>query len=143
MAECVRGGPRGQRRRGVSGIEADSPSLPLRAPRGPLYTRGVANEGTSAIRACEGGSSLRLRVKPRAAVDGLLGYHGGALKLAVKEAPEKGKANRSVCELLARCLGLPVASVHMISGEGSRDKIVRIDGVDPAECLRRLEACLR
>jgi len=94
------------------------------------------------VQAIDGGCRLRLRVKPKAARDGIVGTHGSALKLAVKEAPESGRANRAVCALLARLLGVAASSVTLVSGGGARDKSVRVEGLAADECLRRLRAHL-
>lgn len=66
-----------------------------------------------------------------------MGEHGGALKLAVTEAPERGKANAAVIELLAQKLHVPKKNIAIVSGETSQDKIVEIAGVDE-QALRKL-----
>ena len=58
-----------------------------------------------------GGTRLRLRVKAGAKKTAILGVHGGAIKLSVAAAPERGKANRAVVKLLAEVLGLPSSAV--------------------------------
>ncbi len=92
------------------------------------------------IRECDGGSLLRLRVKPKAQADAVIGAHGGALKLSVRAAPERGKANEAVCALVSRILGVAGDRVTIYYGEGSQDKTVRVEGLDPLECRRRLAA---
>lgn len=52
---------------------------------------------------------------------------GSEAKIWVHAAPEKGKANAEVCELLAKELGLKKRQVSIAAGEASRKKIVRID----------------
>ena len=73
-----------------------------------------------------GGTRLRLRVKPGARKTAIVGVHGGALKVAVAAAPEKGKANRAVVRLLAKALNLPSLAVTITSGETSQDKVAEI-----------------
>ena len=73
-----------------------------------------------------GGTRLRLRVKPNARKTAIVGIHGGALKVAVAAAPEKGKANRAVVRLLAKALNLPSLAVTITSGETSQDKVAEI-----------------
>ena len=90
------------------------------------------------IRSAAGGSELALRVKTKAPEDRLVGLHGTALKLAVREAPERGKANRAICALLSRILRVPASAVRIVAGEASHDKTVRIEGLAPVECRRRL-----
>ena len=81
---------------------------------------------------------LRLRVSPGAARAGVVGRHGDGWKVRVAAAPERGQANEAVLELLAETLALPRSSVTLVSGGGSRDKIVELAGIAPEEIERRL-----
>lgn len=83
------------------------------------------------------GTRLRVRVRPRARRTGILGPHGGALKIAVSAPAERGKANRATSELLASVLGIPASSVVVVAGESSPDKTIRI-ALGPAEVAVRL-----
>ncbi len=65
------------------------------------------------------GAVLRVRVQPGAKKDALLGERAGALRVSVTAAPERGKANEAVVELLARSLGLKRSAVTLIAGETS------------------------
>jgi len=56
----------------------------------------------------------------------------------VAQPPEDGRANEAVVALLAETLELPRAAVRIVSGQAARDKIVALDGIDPAEAARRL-----
>jgi len=85
---------------------------------------------------------LLLRVKPHARRVGLLGWHGDALKLAVRAAPERGRANDEVLELLAEALSLPLAAVRLETGAASQDKRVRVRGIGASEARRRIDAVL-
>lgn len=86
---------------------------------------------------------LRLRVAPGAAGPVVVGRHGDAWKLRVAAAPERGKANDAVLELLAETLELPRSEITLVSGAGSRDKIVELAGLAPEEIDRRLAAARR
>jgi uncharacterized protein len=81
---------------------------------------------------------LRLRVSPGAARAAVVGRHGDAWKVRAAAPPERGRANEAVLELLARTLSLPRASVTLVSGGRSRDKIVEVAGLQPDEIERRL-----
>ena len=81
---------------------------------------------------------LRLRVAPSASAPGVVGRHGDSWKVRVAAAPERGKANDAVLELLAETLALPRASVTLVSGGTSRNKIVELTGISPDEIERRL-----
>lgn len=73
------------------------------------------------------GTRFRLRVKAGARRTAILGIHGGALKLAVSAAPERGKANQALLTLLAEVLGVAPSGLQIISGETSPDKVVQVD----------------
>ena len=51
-------------------------------------------------------------------------------KVWVHAAAEKGRANRQVLEVLAEDLGVPRSRLRILSGAGSKKKIVQVD--DPA-----------
>lgn len=50
----------------------------------------------------------------------------GSLKVHVSSAPEKGKANAEVLRAISKYLGLRRSQLEIISGETTRDKVVRI-----------------
>ena len=58
--------------------------------------------------------------------------------MRVAAPPERGKANEAVLALLADVLAVPRSSVMLVSGGGSRDKIVELAGIEPDEINRRL-----
>jgi hypothetical protein len=73
--------------------------------------------------AAKNGTRVRLRVRPGGRRNAIVGVHGGALKITVTAAPERGKANEAVVELLARALGVPPSHVEIVSGHVSPDKV--------------------
>jgi uncharacterized protein YggU (UPF0235/DUF167 family) len=70
------------------------------------------------------------------------GRHGDGWKLRVAPAPEHGRANDAVVALLAGTLSVPRSAVTLVSGHGSRDKIVQLAGLGPDEAERRLTAAV-
>ena len=81
---------------------------------------------------------LTLRVSPGASRTEVVGRHGEAWKVRVAAPPEGGRANDAVRRLLAETLALPVQAVSVVSGHGSRDKLVQLAGIAPEETERRL-----
>lgn len=81
---------------------------------------------------------VNLRVSPGAGRTEIVGRHGDGWKVRVAAAPERGKANAAVVRLLAGALGVPRGAVTVVSGLGSRDKVVEISGLDAATVARRL-----
>jgi uncharacterized protein YggU (UPF0235/DUF167 family) len=72
-----------------------------------------------------------------------VGRHGDAWKVRVTAAPERGRANDAVVELLAARLELPERSITIVSGHAGLDKIVEVAGLDQAECERLLGGTLK
>jgi hypothetical protein len=77
---------------------------------------------TPALRASAGGTIIPLKVRPQAGRTAVGGVHGGALRIAVTEPPERGRANRAVAVALAAALGVKASEVRMVTGESSRNK---------------------
>ena len=86
---------------------------------------------------------LQVRVHPGARAEGLTGrLKDGTLRVAVRAAPEGGRANRAVTDLLAAVLGVGRRQVSVVLGPGSRAKVVEVEGLDEAELNRRIDRAL-
>ncbi len=81
---------------------------------------------------------LKLRVSPGAPRNRVVGRYGGAWKIRVAAAPQRGRANSVLVEYLARRLGIASASIKVVSGLAARDKTVEFSGIDLDEAERRL-----
>lgn len=81
-----------------------------------------------------------MKVQPRAKRPALGGLSpdGAALRVAVAEVPEDGRANRAVCQAVARALGLANSAVQVLHGAGARQKTLRVTG-DPVSLVPILE----
>ena len=88
------------------------------------------------IRAFPGGIRLRVGLTPKASANRIQGTRRDAagavmLKASVTAAPEDGKANAALVELVARALKLPQRDIRITGGLASRQKVLEIAG-DPA-----------
>jgi uncharacterized protein YggU (UPF0235/DUF167 family) len=77
-------------------------------------------------------TTIAVRLRPRGGADELLGFRNGVLGARVSAAPVEGKANRALCRLIAKRVGVPPSRVSVIRGEKSRDKVVRVEGLGGA-----------
>jgi len=84
-------------------------------------------------------TTLRIHLTPRSARDEVLGLEGDILRARVTAPPVEGRANEALLRLLADVLGVPRASLRIVRGQRSREKVVAVDGLDAAELRRRLE----
>jgi uncharacterized protein len=50
----------------------------------------------------------------------------------VTAPPVDGKANAALCAFVAQRAGVPPSRVSVVRGTASRDKVVRVEGVEPA-----------
>jgi uncharacterized protein len=75
-------------------------------------------------------ATLRVRVTPRADKNEIAGEREGVLIVRVTTPPENGKANMAVCRLIARALRVAPSRVSVARGAGSRDKVLRIEGLE-------------
>lgn len=82
------------------------------------------------LRKTADGVLLKVRVSAGASREEITGVHDGALKITVRQAPERGKANKAVRKLLAAALDLRPTDVEVFRGRTTRDKWVLVRGVD-------------
>ena len=77
-------------------------------------------------------ASYIVKVTPKAKKDRVLEERRDdgtrVLKVYVNVAPEDGKANKAVIEMLAKHFSVAKSSVTITHGLTSRDKVVRVEG---------------
>jgi uncharacterized protein (TIGR00251 family) len=78
---------------------------------------------------------LKIKVEPRSSRSGIAGMYGDALKVKLTSAPVEGKANKELVNLLAKELGIRKRDVEIVSGETSKNKVVKIAGLKSLEDL--------
>lgn len=80
----------------------------------------------------KGGVLIAVKAVPGAKRDEIVGLLGERLKVRVSAPPEGGKANKAICALLARELGVRKGDVEVVSGAGQAEKTVRIRSMNAA-----------
>ncbi len=81
---------------------------------------------------------LEVRVIPRAGRSGCAGLRDGALLVKLAAAPVDGAANDELVALIAKTLKIPKRDVTIVAGERSRNKRLKITGLDREQALARL-----
>lgn len=76
------------------------------------------------------GAQIEVRLRPRGSKDELLGMRDGVLQARVTAPPVDGKANKALCKLIAKRVGVAPSRVSVVRGEKSREKVVRVEGID-------------
>jgi uncharacterized protein (TIGR00251 family) len=80
----------------------------------------------------DGGVLVPVKVVPGARSDQIAGVLGDRLKIRVSAPPENGRANESVCRLIASALGVRRADVRVERGETSPEKTLLVSGTTHA-----------
>ena len=82
---------------------------------------------------------IDVHLRPRASRDELLGLSDGVLYARVSAPPVDGRANESLCRLIASAAGVARSRVTVVRGERSHEKVVQVQGV----ARETLEASMR
>ena len=93
-------------------------------------------------------ATIHVHVIPNGKIDKVMGElataspscggHGGAIKIKLRAPAVEGKANAALIAFLAERLKVPTRTIVLVRGQKSRDKIVRIDGLNEEDIRRRL-----
>ncbi len=81
------------------------------------------------------GVTFAIRVHPRARKNSIPGELGDALRVALTAPPIDGRANEACIEFFAKLLAVQRSAVSIVSGETSRNKVIRVTGLS-AEAVR-------
>jgi len=88
------------------------------------------------------GLTIGVKAQPGGRANAVRGEHAGALRVSVTQAPEKGKANGAIVEVLCDALGLRRGQIELISGETSAKKKFLIRDIAADDLRSRLARAL-
>ena len=109
------------------GRDARAPALTGRRRGGPRAPRSSAAATIT----------LAVHVRPQAGRAEIRSRRpDGSLEVALRAAPEGGKANAELVALLARALGVSPDAVAIVRGPTARLKLLRITGADAGRVAR-------
>jgi len=80
---------------------------------------------------------IQIKVIPNASTNIIEGWEADRLKVRIRAVPEKGKANKKLIEFLADELGISKTSITIESGESSRIKRIRIEGISKEDLQKK------
>lgn len=98
----------------------------------------MAGEGAT-VCASKEGAVVRVTVSPGSSRPGIGEIRGGALHVRLRSAPEKGRANAELVEVLAEAFGVRRADVEITAGASSRKKRALLRGADAGEIEKLIE----
>jgi len=82
--------------------------------------------------------TFAVRLAPRSSRNQIVGVEGGALKIKLTAPPVEGAANAALIEFVAERLDVRRSAVSIVSGDKSRNKLVRVSGLTRAQVLERM-----
>jgi uncharacterized protein len=85
------------------------------------------------------GVVLSVRAHAGARCNALKEGQDGTLRVSVTQAPEKGKANKAIIELLSRELGIKKSQIELIAGDTAPQKRFLLRGISVEEVSQRLQ----
>jgi uncharacterized protein len=88
------------------------------------------------------GTILSVRAQPGARRNEIRGIQDASLKVCVTQAPEKGKANKAIAEVLAKWLGVRKSQIVLVSGETASHKKFLVRELEKEDLARRIRAGL-
>ena len=88
------------------------------------------------------GAVLPVRAQAGSRRPGLRGEQDGALKVAVTQVAEKGKANKAIIATLSKELGIRRSAFQLLSGTTTAGKKFIVSGVTPGELAQLIQPSL-
>ena len=82
-------------------------------------------------------AELTIRATPRSQQEKIEAERD-VIRVWVRAAPADGEANKAICALLAKQLGVPKSAVTILRGESSRVKQIQILGLDDQQARQAL-----
>jgi uncharacterized protein (TIGR00251 family) len=107
-----------------------------------MMVSGLNNHFMPKIALHPDGLVLPIRVQPGAKKNSIHGVHDGALKVSVQAAPEDGKANDAIMELLKKTLGIKRNQIEILSGQTSRNKKILIRELKLEELAQKIRTLI-
>jgi hypothetical protein len=77
--------------------------------------------------------TLKVKVEPRSSRSEIVGPYGDGIKVKLTSPPVEGKANKELIEVLSKELNVRKKDIEIISGQSSKNKIVKIIGLSRIE----------
>ncbi len=76
------------------------------------------------------GVLISVKVQPRSSKKGISGVTGETLKVRLTAPPVGGAANEQLIEVLSEALSVRKSGIKILKGLSSKNKIVKIEGIN-------------
>ncbi len=82
---------------------------------------------------------IKTRIIPGSSKNKIIGVYADNLKIAITSPPVEGKANKKCISYLSKYFDVAKSKIEILSGENSRNKLIKIYDIDQHKFLKKLE----
>ena len=90
------------------------------------------------IKACREGIQFSAVIQPRSSKNKICGLQDKSLKIYLTSPPVDGAANKMCIKFLAKILNISPSRIIIATGQKGRNKIIRVEGMDASEFLKKM-----
>ncbi|MBA3063724.1 YggU family protein [bacterium] len=82
---------------------------------------------------------IKVKIVPGSSKNKILGVHNDAIKITITAPPIEGKANKKCIAYLAKYFDVAKSKIEIISGQTSKNKLIKIYDISQKEFLDKIE----
>ncbi|HZK40636.1 MAG TPA: DUF167 domain-containing protein [Atribacterota bacterium] len=82
---------------------------------------------------------IKIKIVPGSSKNKIVGVYNNALKIAITAPPVEGKANKKCITYLAKYFDVAKSKIEIISGQTSKNKLIKIYDISQKEFLEKIE----
>lgn len=82
---------------------------------------------------------IKVKIVPGSSKNKIVGVYNDALKITITTPPVEGKANKKCITYLAKYFNVAKSKVEIISGQTSKNKLIKIYDISQENFLERIE----
>ena len=82
---------------------------------------------------------VKVKIVPGSSKNKIVGVYNDALKITVTAPPVEGKANKKCIVYLAKYFDIAKSKIEIISGQTSKNKLIKICDISKEEFLDKIE----
>jgi uncharacterized protein len=88
--------------------------------------------------------TIPVRVRPRAGTNEIVAVlSDGKVKIHLTSPPVGGRANETLLKFMAEILDVPVSNLKIVTGMGSRDKLISVANLDATMINKKIQEHVR
>jgi len=82
---------------------------------------------------------IKVKIIPGSSKSKVIGVYNNSLKITITAPPIEGKANKKCITYIAKCFDVAKSKIEIISGQTSKNKLIKIYDISQKEFLDKLE----